>query len=156
MAELCLVRLLVMKRRVMTLAMLVVSVCVVHAAATISAAIENYVTSEAKKSKDGKFWVEFSINVFGGSYDHPYFTNAKTPAVLIKIHDERRFDLGGGKYFCSVEMRGADGEPILADFFLAGKSGNIVAVGYSIQRIKDQSFYKWKQENGIWKKIPIS
>src|SRR6266487_825519 len=51
---------------------------------------------------------------------------------LVKIHDDRFSSLGGDKYFACVDMKGTDG------------------------KIYGKPLYNWKEQKGVWKKVPVS
>src|SRR5437764_2372431 len=61
--------------------------------ADISAGIKKNITAETNKS-DGKFHVKYE--------------GQDLALDLLKVHDDRLQDLGGGKYFASVDMKGTD------------------------------------------------
>ena len=61
--------------------------------ADISAGIKKNITAETNKS-DGKFHVKHE--------------GQDLALDLIKVHDDRLQDLGGGKYFACVDMKGTD------------------------------------------------
>src|SRR5436305_14871335 len=63
--------------------------------ADISAGIKKNITAEKNKS-DGKF--------------HAKYEGQDLALDLIKVHDDRLQDLGGGKYFACVDMKGTDGK----------------------------------------------
>ena len=72
---------------------------------------------------------------------------------LSKVHDDRLSNLGGGKYFACVDMKGADGNIYDIDFFLTGGAGNMRVTNASVHKVNGKALYNWKQENGVWKKI---
>src|SRR5438046_10082568 len=76
--------------------------------ADISAGIKKNITAETSKS-DGKFHVKYE--------------GQDLALDLIKVHDDRLQDLGDGKYFACVEMKGTDGKNYDNDFFLNSQSG---------------------------------
>ena len=59
--------------------------------ADISAGIKKNMEIESKKSSDGKFHVKYE--------------GQDLALDLIKVHDDRLQDLGGGKYFACVDIR---------------------------------------------------
>src|SRR6266581_5756681 len=59
--------------------------------ADISAGIKKNITADTNKS-DGKFHVKYE--------------SQDLALDLIKVHDDRLQDLGGGKYFACVDMKG--------------------------------------------------
>src|SRR6266705_5724545 len=76
-------------------------------AADISAGITKNIEAETKKASDGKFHVKHEGN--------------DLTLDLIKVHDDRLSDLGGGKYFACVDMKATDGKTYDIDFFLTGE-----------------------------------
>src|SRR6266404_8070569 len=72
--------------------------------ADISAGIKTNIDAKSKKSPDGKF--------------HATHEGQDLALDLIKVHDDRLQDLGGGKYFACVDMKAADGKTYDIDFFL--------------------------------------
>ena len=105
----------------------------------ISAGIKNYIEGQAASSNDKKLHVTYGGKDLGLS--------------LTKIHDDRLSNLGGGKYFACVDMKGADGNTYDIDFFLSGGAGGLRVVNASVHKINGKPLYNWKQENGVWKKI---
>jgi len=76
----------------------------------ISAGIKKNITAETNKS-DGKFHVKYE--------------GQDLALDLIKVHDDRLQDLGDGKYFACVDMKGTDGKTYDIDFFLTGQPGKM-------------------------------
>ena len=107
--------------------------------ADISAGIKKNIEAETKKASDGKFHVKHEGNDLA--------------LDLIKVHDNRLSDLGGGKYFACVDMKGADGNTYDIDFFLTGGAGNMRVTDASVHKVNGKALYNWKQENGVWKKV---
>lgn len=106
----------------------------------ISAGIKKHIRSEISKS-DGKFHVNYQ---------------AQDLALdLIKVHDDRLQDLGGGKYFACVDMKATDGKTYDIDFFLTGQPGNMKVTETSVHKIDGKPLYNWKEENGKWNKVPV-
>jgi len=105
----------------------------------ISAGIKKHIASETKKSKDKKFHVKYE---------------GKDLALdLIKVHDDRLSNLGGGKYFACVDMKATDGTTYDIDFFLAGSPGNMKVTETSVHKVNGKPLYNWKEEGGAWKKV---
>jgi len=107
----------------------------------ISAGIKKHINTETNKT-DGKFHVNYQ--------DQDLALN------LIKVHDDRLQDLGGGQYFACVDMKGTDGKTYDIDFFLAGEPGNMKVTETSVHKINGKPLYNWKEENGKWNKVPVS
>jgi hypothetical protein len=110
--------------------------------ADISAGIKSNIDAKSKKSSDAKFHVKYE---------------AQDLALdLIKVHDDRLQDLGGGKYFACVDMKAADGKTYDIDFFLTGQPGKMKVTETSVHKIDGKPLYNWKEENGAWHKVPAS
>src|SRR6266487_6242096 len=109
--------------------------------ADISAGIRKNITAETSKS-DGKFHVKYE--------------GQDLALDLIKVHDDRLQDLGGGKYFACVDMKGTDGKTYDIDFFLTGQPGKMKVTETSVHKIDDKPLYNGKEENGKWQKVPAS
>ena len=110
--------------------------------ADISAGIKKNIDAESKKSADGKF--------------HVTYESQDLALDLIKVHDDRLSDLGGGKYFACVDMKGADGKTYDIDFFLTGQPDKMKVTETSVHKIDGKPLYNWKEENGKWNKLPTS
>jgi hypothetical protein len=105
----------------------------------ISAGIKKNIDGESKKSADGKF--------------HVTHEGQDLALDLVKVHDDRLQDLGGGKYFACVDMKGADGKTYDIDFFLTGQPGSMSVTETSVHKIDGKPLYNWKEENGKWQKV---
>ena len=109
--------------------------------ADISAGIKKNITAETNKS-DGKFHVKYE--------------GQDLALDLIKVHDDRLQDLGGGKYFACVDMKSTDGKTYDIDFFLTGQPGKMKVTDTAVHKIDGKPLYNWKEENGKWNKVPVS
>jgi hypothetical protein len=107
--------------------------------ADISAGIKKNIDAESKKNSDGKFHVKYE--------------GQDLALDLIKVHDDRLSDLGGGKYFACVDMKGADGKTYDIDFFLSGQPGKMNVTETAVHKIDGKPLYNWKEENGKWQKV---
>jgi hypothetical protein len=110
--------------------------------ADISAGIKKHIETETKQSSDGKMHVKYQGQDLALS--------------LIKVHDDRLQDLGDGEYFACVDMKGTHGKTYDIDFFLTGQPGNMKVTETSVHKIDGKPLYNWKEENGTWKKVPVS
>jgi hypothetical protein len=110
--------------------------------ADISAGIKQNIQAETKKSSDGKFHVKHE--------------GQDLALDLIKVHDDRLQDLGGGKYFACVDMKAADGKTYDIDFFLTGQPGSMKVTDTAVHKVDGKPLYNWKEENGKWQKVPAS
>ena len=108
----------------------------------VSDGLKRFISGYAAKSADKKFHV-------------PY--QRKNLALdLVKVHDDRFSSLGGDKYFACVDMKGADGKIYDIDFFMVVQTGKLTVTETSVHKINGKPLYNWKQEGGIWKKVPVS
>ena len=110
--------------------------------ADISAGIKTNIETETKKSSDSKFHVKHE--------------GQDLALDLIRVHDDRLSDLGGGKYFACVDMKGTDGKTYDIDFFLTGEPGKMKVTETSVHKIDGKPLYNWKEENGKWHKVPAA
>jgi hypothetical protein len=110
--------------------------------ADISAGIKKNIETDNKKSGDGKF--------------HVNYQGQDLALDLIKVHDDRLQDLGDGKYFACVDMKGTDGKTYDIDFFLTGQPGKMKVTETSVHKIDGKPLYNWKEDNGKWRKVPVS
>jgi hypothetical protein len=110
--------------------------------ADISTGIKNNIEAETKKSSDAKFHVKYE--------------DRDLALDLVKVHDDRLSDLGGGKYFACVDMKGTDGKTYDVDFFLSGQPGKMRVTETSVHKIDGKPLYNWKEEGGKWHKVPAS
>ena len=108
----------------------------------VSDGLRTFISGYAAKSPDNKFHI-------------PY--QRKDLALnLVKLHDDRFSNLGGDKYFACVDMRGSDGKMYDIDFFMVVKPGKLTVTETSVHKINGKALYNWKQEGGVWKKVPVS
>ena len=108
----------------------------------VSAGLKKFISGYAAKSADKKFHVPYQRKNFA--------------LDLVKVHDDRLSSLGGNKYFACVDMKGTDGKIYDIDFFMTvrGKTLNITET--SIHKINGKPLYNWKEEKGVWKRVPAS
>jgi hypothetical protein len=110
--------------------------------ADISAGIKKNIDAKSKTSPDGKFHVKYE--------------GQDLALDLVKVHDDRLSDLGGGKYFACVDMKATDGKTYDIDFFLTGQPGKMKVTETSVHKIDGKPLYDWKEENGKWHKVGAS
>jgi len=108
----------------------------------ISAGIKKNIDAKSKTSSDGKFHVKYE--------------SQDLALDLVRVHDDRLSDLGGGKYFACVDMKGTDGKTYDIDFFLTGQPGKMKVTDTAVHKIDGKPLYNWKEENGKWNKVPTS
>src|SRR6266446_8634109 len=108
----------------------------------VSAGLKEFISGYAAKSADKKFHI-------------PY--QRKDLALdLVKLHDDRFSSLGADKYFACVDMKGADGKIYDIDFFMLVQPGKLTVTQTSVHKINGKPLYNWKQQGGVWKKVPVS
>ena len=108
--------------------------------ADISAGIKKHITTDTNKS-DGKFHVKYE--------------GQDLALDLLKVHDDRLQDLGDGKYFACVDMKGTDGTMYDIDFFMAVRGSKLNITETSVHKINGKPLYNWKQDGGVWKKVKV-
>ena len=108
----------------------------------VSDGLKRFISGYAAKSADKKFHV-------------PY--QRKNLALdLVRVHDDRFSSLGGDKYFACVDMKGTDGKVYDIDFFMVVQTGKLTVTETSVHKINGKPLYNWKEEKGVWKKVPVS
>jgi hypothetical protein len=110
--------------------------------ADISAGIKKNIDAGSKKSADSKFHVKYE--------------GQDLALDLVRVHDDRLSDLGGGKYFACVDMKAADGKTYDIDFFLTGQPGAMKVTDTSVHKIDGKPLYDWREKDGKWNKVPAS
>jgi hypothetical protein len=108
----------------------------------VSAGLKEFISSYAAKSADKKF--------------HMPYQRKDLALDLVKLHDDRFSSLGGDKYFGCVDMKGADGKIYDIDFFMVVQPGKLTVTQTSVHKINGKPLYNWKQQGGVWKKVPVS
>jgi hypothetical protein len=104
--------------------------------------LKRFISGYAGKSADNKF--------------HMPYERKDLALDLVKVHDDRFSSLGGDKYFACVDMKGADGKIYDIDFFMMVKPGKLTVTETSVHKINGKPLYNWKQQSGVWKKVPVS
>src|SRR5438046_8699673 len=89
--------------------------------ADISDGIRKNIDAQSKKGADGKFRVKYE--------------GQDLALDLVKVHDDRLQDLGGGKYFACVDMKATDGKTYDIDFFLTGQPGKMKVTEPSVHKV---------------------
>jgi hypothetical protein len=108
----------------------------------VSDGLKRFISGYAAKSPDNKFHI-------------PY--QRKDLALdFVKLHDDRLSNLGSDKYFACVDMKGADGKIYDVDFFMVVQPGKLTVTETSVHKINGKPLYNWKEEKGVWKKVPVS
>ena len=108
----------------------------------VSDGLQRFIRGYAAKSADKKF--------------HMPYQRKDLALGLIKIHDDRFSSLGGNKYFACVDMKGADGKMYDIDFFMTVEGSKLNITQTSVHKINGKPLYNWKQQKGVWKKVPVS
>jgi hypothetical protein len=104
--------------------------------------LKRFISGYAAKSADNKF--------------HMPYQRKDLALDLVKVHDDRFSSLGGDKYFACVDMKGADGKIYDIDFFMVVKPGKLTVTETAVHKINGKLLYNWKQQGGLWKKVPVS
>jgi hypothetical protein len=104
--------------------------------------LKRFISGYTAKSADKKF--------------HMPYQRKDLALDLVKLHDDRFSSLGGDKYFACVDMKGRDGKIYDIDFFMAVQPGKLTVTQTSVHKINGTPLYNWKQEGGVWKKVPVS
>jgi len=108
----------------------------------VSDGLKRFISGYVAKSADNKFHV-------------PY--QRKNLALdLVRIHDDRFSSLGSDKYFACVDMKGTDGKIYDIDFSMVVQPGKLSVTETSVHKINGKPLYNWKEEKGVWKKVPVS
>jgi hypothetical protein len=107
-----------------------------------SEGLKRFISGYAAKSADKKF--------------HMPYQRKDLALDLVKLHDDRFSSLGGDKYFACVDMRGRDGKIYDIDFFMAVQPGKLTVTQTSVHKINGKALYNWKEDKGVWKKVPVS
>lgn len=110
--------------------------------AEISAGIKKHIKGEATTSSDKKF--------------HANYEGKDLAFELVKVHDDRLSKLGEGQYFACVDMKATDGTTYDIDFFMTGEPGDMKVTETSVHKVNGKPLYSWKEEGGVWKKVPKS
>ena len=108
----------------------------------VSDGLRRFISDYAAKSADKKF--------------HMPYQRKDLALDLIKVHDDRFSSLGGDKYFACVDMRSSDGKMYDIDFFMVVQTGKLSVTQTSVHKINGKPLYNWKEEKGVWKKVPVS
>ena len=110
--------------------------------ADISAGIKSHISYERRRAADRKF--------------HITYRSKNLALDLVRVHDDRLANVGGGKYFACVDMKAADGTIYDIDFFMAGQPGSMTVTETSVHKINGKPLYNWKEQGGVWKKVRVS
>jgi hypothetical protein len=108
----------------------------------VSDGLKRFISGYAAKSPDNKF--------------HIPFQRKDLALELVKVHDDRFSSLGGNKYFACVDMKGNDGKTYDIDFFMTVGAGKLTVTSTSVHKINGKPLYNWKEQKGVWKKVPAS
>ena len=108
----------------------------------VSDGLKRFISGYAAKSADKKF--------------HMPYQRKDLALDLVKLHDDRFSSLGGDKYFACVDMKGRDGKIYDIDFLMAVQPGKLTVTETSVHKINGKALYNWKEEKGVWKKVPVS
>jgi hypothetical protein len=104
--------------------------------------LKRFISGYAAKSADKKF--------------HIPYQRKELALDLVKVHDDRFSNLGGNKYFACVDMKGSDGKMYDIDFLMVMQPAKLTVTETSVHKINGKPLYNWKQQGGVWKKVPVS
>jgi hypothetical protein len=108
----------------------------------VSAGLKEFISGYAAKSADKKF--------------HMPYQRKDLALDLVKVHDDRFSSLGGNKYFACVDMKGTDGRMYDIDFLMTVGGDKLTVTETSVHKVNGKPLYNWKQQGGVWKKVPVS
>jgi hypothetical protein len=108
----------------------------------VSDGLQKFISGYAAKSADKKF--------------HMPYQRKDLTLDLVRVHDDRLSSLGGDKYFACVDMKGRDGRLYDIDFFMVVEPGKLTVTETSVHKINGKPLYNWKEQKGVWKKVPVS
>ena len=108
----------------------------------VSSGLKEFISGYAAKSVHKKF--------------HIPFQRKDLALDLVKVHDDRFSNLGGNKYFACVDMKGKDGRMYDIDFFMVVQPDKLAVTETSVHKINGKPLYNWKEQKGVWKKVPVS
>jgi hypothetical protein len=108
----------------------------------VSGGLKEFISGYSAKSADKKF--------------HMPYQRKDLALDLVKVHDNRFSSLGGNKYFACVDMKGTDGKIYDIDFLMVVQADKLTVTETSVHKINGKPLYNWKQQGGIWKKVPVS
>ena len=98
----------------------------------------------AAKSKDGVFKLE-----------DPELKKT-WDLTLDHVHKERLSKLNADTYFACVDMKDPNGKVIDVDFFLKTNGDKLDMTDTTVHKIEGKPRYNWKEENGYWKRVPVT
>jgi hypothetical protein len=76
--------------------------------------------------------------------------------TLDRVHKDRLSKLSADTYFACVDMKDVSGKTIDVDFFLESKDGKLEMTDTTVHKVDGKPRYNWKEENGIWKRVPLN
>jgi len=109
---------------------------------SVSAGLKEFISGYAAKSADKKF--------------HMPYQRKNLALDMVKVHDDRFSSLGGNKYFACVDMKCTDGKMYDIDFFMVVQGSRLNITETSVHKINGKPLYNWKEQKGVWKKVPVS
>ena len=98
---------------------------------------------------------------FGERLNNGYYvvldkqTNTPLLLKLEKIHTERLARLANGQFFACVDMKEKGGTLYDIDFFLAPTDGKLAITDVFVHKVNGKPRYRWVEENGVWKRVPV-
>jgi hypothetical protein len=109
---------------------------------SVSTGLKEFISGYAAKSADKKF--------------HMPYQRKDLALDLVRVHDDRFSGLGGNKYFACVDMKGSDGKIYDIDFFMVVQADKLTVTETAVHKINGKPLYNWKEQKGVWKKVPVS
>ena len=104
--------------------------------------LKRFISGYTAKSADKKF--------------HMPYQRKDLALDLVKVHDNRFSSLGGNKYFACVDMKGIDRKIYDIDFLMVVQPDKLTVTETSVHKINGKPLYNWKEQKGVWKKVPAS
>ena len=101
-------------------------------------------------------WVGKDSKLKGGFF-LVYDGTAKKPLVLTmqKVHDDKLAQVGEGTYFACADFKAEDGTVYDLDVFMKGDSAkDLDTTEVTIHKENGKERYGWKEEGGVWKRVP--
>ena len=104
-------------------------------------------------------WVAKDVKLRGG-YFLIWDGQAKKALVLTvsKVHDDKLAAVGDKTYFACADFKANDeaGTVYDLDIFMKGDSAKTLAVTeITVHKENGKERYGWKEEGGVWKRVPI-
>ena len=101
-------------------------------------------------------WVDGDSRLKGGYFLVWDGTAKKALALtLSKVHDDKLAMTAKDTYFACADFKAEDGTVYDLDVFMKGVSAKaLAATEVSIHKENGKERYGWKEDGGVWKKVP--